>query len=434
MADTAPNSNTTETADASASASECCYTYDVVIVGAGIIGLSIARHFLLHSYLSVAIVDASTPLSCAATGAGQGYLWMINKTPGTALWDLAMRSHQLWQMFVDTLQDQGIDPLQTVGWKKTGSLLIGRTKEESDHLKERVQQLAAVGLKAEYWPSNKLLLEEPELAVNTESCAAFLPEDDQIDVHGAVRSIEEDNKFFIPLNRYAEFYGDAAVCLLRSSKDGKIDGIKTNKNNILYAKKAIVVAAGAWTRSLMNKLTKDLDVKINVPVEPMKVYLLVFENLKSILTLNHATMEAGYVNYQRTSKSADSVSMTAAFDAKGNLLVGSSRQFVGFDKELDMNIVEQIWGRVQELFPALKKVSLESLSQEMKIRIGFCPYTPDGMPIIGSVPSMPNVYLATGHKDVGISMALGTAELIADMVLGKSLEVDPVPFAVEDRC
>ena len=70
MADTAPNSNTTETADASASASECCYTYDVVIVGAGIIGLSIARHFLLHSYLSVAIVDASTPLSCAATGAG----------------------------------------------------------------------------------------------------------------------------------------------------------------------------------------------------------------------------------------------------------------------------------------------------------------------------------------------------------------------------
>ena len=54
-----------------------------------------------------------------------------------------------------------------------------------------MHQLAAVGLKAEYWPSNKLLLEEPELAVNTESCAAFLPEDDQIDVHGAVRSIEE---------------------------------------------------------------------------------------------------------------------------------------------------------------------------------------------------------------------------------------------------
>ena len=49
---------------------------------------------------------------------------MINKTPGTALWDLAMRSHQLWQMFVDTLQDQGIDPLQTVGWKKTGHLSI----------------------------------------------------------------------------------------------------------------------------------------------------------------------------------------------------------------------------------------------------------------------------------------------------------------------
>lgn len=410
----------------------------MVIVGAGIIGLSIARHFLLHSHLSVAIVDASTPLSCGATGAGQGYLCMIHKTPGTPLWDLAVRSQQLWQMFVDNLQDQGISPLQSVGWKKTGSVLVGRTKEEAEQLKKRVQQLSNAGLRAEYWCSSNLQLNEPELAVGPEGCAAFLPDDAQIDVHSAVALIEKDNRHFIPHNRYAEFYNDPAVCLIRSSKDGKIDAVKTRNNNVLRAKEAVVVAAGSWTGSLMHKLTRDLDVTINVPVQPRKGYLLVFENFKPILRLNHATIEASYVNYQKSStenssKSTD-ISMAATIDAKGNLLVGSSRQFVGFNGDLDMHIVEQIWKRSQEFFPALRSFSLESLNQEMKVRTGFRPYMPDGKPVIGPIPSMPNVYLATGHEGGGISMALGTAELIADMVLGNSLKLDPTPFAVEGRC
>uniref|UniRef100_A0A803MC78 FAD-dependent oxidoreductase domain-containing protein 1 n=1 Tax=Chenopodium quinoa TaxID=63459 RepID=A0A803MC78_CHEQI len=374
-----------DTPEVGALASECYHTYDVVIVGAGIIGLSIARHFLLHSRLSVAIVDASTPLSSGATGAGQGYLCMIHKTPGTALWDLAKRSQQLWQMFVDNLQDQGISPLQSVGWKKTGSVLVGRTKEETEQLKIRVHQLSNAGLRAEYWSSSNLRLKEPELTVGPEGCAAFLPDDAQIEVHSAVALIEKDNIHFIPHNRYAEFYNDPAVCLMRSSKDGKVDAVKTNNNNILHAKEAVVIAAGSWTGSLMHNLARDLDVTINVPVQPRKGYLLVFENIKSNLRLNHATMEAGYVNYQRTStenssKSTD-ISMTATIDAKGNLLV-----------------------------------------------------VPDGKPVIGPIPSMPNVYLATGHEGGGISMALGTAELIADMVLGNSLKLDPTPFAVEGRC
>ncbi|XP_021768557.1 uncharacterized protein LOC110732878 [Chenopodium quinoa] len=298
--------------------------------------------------------------------------------------------------------------------------------------------LSNAGLRAEYWSSSNLQLKEPELTVGPEGCAAFLPDDAQIDVHSAVALIEKDNIHFIPHNRYAEFYNDPAVCLMRYSKDGKVDAVKTNNNKILHAKEAVVIAAGSWTGSLMHNLARDLDVTINVPVQPRKGYLLVFENIKSNLRLNHATMEAGYVNYQRTStenssKSTD-ISMTATIDAKGNLLVGSNRQFVGFNGDLDMHIVEQIWKRTQEFFPALRNISLESLSQEMKVRTGFRPYMPDGKPVIGPIPSMPNVYLATGHEGGGISMALGTAELIADMVLGNSLKLDPTPFAAEGRC
>jgi hypothetical protein len=51
---------------------------------------------------------------------GQGYLWMTHKTPGSPTWDLSMRSHQLWTMLADNLQEQGLDPMVELGWKKTG--------------------------------------------------------------------------------------------------------------------------------------------------------------------------------------------------------------------------------------------------------------------------------------------------------------------------
>nr|KYP34542.1 hypothetical protein KK1_044500 [Cajanus cajan] len=97
-------------------------SYDIVIVGAGVIGLTIARHFLLSSDLSVAIVDKAVPCS-GATGAGQGHLWMINKTPGSATWDLAWRSHQLWKTLAQSLEEHGLDPEVELGWKQSGKIL-----------------------------------------------------------------------------------------------------------------------------------------------------------------------------------------------------------------------------------------------------------------------------------------------------------------------
>lgn len=420
------------------------YTFDVVIVGAGIIGLSIARQFLLHSDLSVAIVDASVPCS-GATGAGQGYLWMIHKTPGNALWDLSKRSRQLWQILVEDLQDQGIDPLEALGWKKTGSLLVGRTKEESDQLKESVKQLSTAGLRAEYLSRSDLRLKEPELAAGPEGCAAFLSDDGQIDVRKAVAFIEKGNRMFTSQRRYAEFYNDPVVCLLRSNREGKVDAVKTS-NYILYAKKAIVVAAGCWTGPLVRELTGECDIVVNVPVQPRKGLLLVLEKFSS-LKLNHGVMECGYINYQKTSAETSfpdavqthpdqslSVSMTATLDTEGNLLLGSSRQLVGFNTDMDMNVAEQIWERSKEFFPALRELSQEQLSQRCKVRVGLRPYMPDGKPVIGSIPSMPNVFLATGHEGTGLTLAPGTAEMIVDMVLGNPLKVDPTPFEAEGQC
>lgn len=234
--------------------------------------------------------------------------------------------------------------------------------------------------------------------------------------------------------------------LLRSGGSGEVEAIKTSRN-ILYAKKAIVVAAGCWSGSLMCDLLRESEVVLDVPVKPRKGHLLVLENFNSF-QLNHGLMEVGYVDHQTaiplpnisTSGLLEhdgqtlSVSMTATMDTAGNIVLGSSRQFAGFCSELEESIISRIWDRAGEFFPKLREKSLSDFSKSREVRVGLRPYMPDGKPVIGPVPGLANVFLATGHEGGGLSMALGTAEMLADMVIGNPEKVNSAPFAVHGRC
>ncbi|PQM33504.1 uncharacterized protein Pyn_05209 [Prunus yedoensis var. nudiflora] len=406
------------------SASHSHQTFDVLIIGAGIIGLTIARQFLIGSDLSVAVIDKSVPCS-GATGAGQGYIWMAHKTPGSDLWDFGLRSQRLWEDLAESLSEQGLDPLQLLGWKKTGSLLVGRTPEESDMLKGRVKLLCEAGLRAEYLSAIDLLVKEPELMVDKDTGAAFLPDDCQLNARRAVEFLEKGNRHYSSKGRYAEFYNDRVISLLRSGGSGEVEAIKTSRN-ILHTESEVV---------------------LDVPVKPRKGHLLVLENLNSF-QLNHGLMEVGYVDHQTaiplpnisTSGLLDhdgqtlSVSMTATMDTAGNIVLGSSRQFAGFCTELEESIISCIWDRAGEFFPKLREKSLSDFSKSREVRVGLRPYMPDGKPVIGPVPGLANVFLATGHEGGGLSMALGTAEMLADMVIGNPEKVNSAPFAVHGRC
>lgn len=414
-------------------------TFDVVIVGAGIIGLTIAHQFLLGSNLSVAVVDAAVP--CAgATGAGQGYIWRVHKTPGSEKWELAVRSHELWEDMAEIIRNQGMDPLLELGWKKTGSMLVGRTAEECSVLQKKVEQLVDAGLGAEFLSCDDLLAEEPALKLGKESGAAFMPDDCQLDARRAVAFIEKANRYFAAEGRYAEFYYEPVTGLLRSESSGEVEAVQTSKNT-LYSKKAVIIAAGSWSGSLMHDLLKDSEIELDFPVKPRKGHLLVLENFKSF-QLNHGLMEVGYVNHESAALSSNtdpgtkyhanaaSISMTATMDMSGRVVFGSSRQLIGFDTEIDESIINRIWDRASEFFPALKEVSLRDLSKSREVRVGLRPYLPAGKPVIGPVPGLSKTFLAAGHEGEGLSLALGTAEMISNMVLEIPQAVDTAPFSL----
>ncbi|KAK9059486.1 hypothetical protein SSX86_020188 [Deinandra increscens subsp. villosa] len=428
------------------------HSYDVVVVGAGIIGLSIARQVLNGSDLSVAVVDAAVPCS-GATGAGQGYIWMVHKVPGSEKWELTMRSRELWEKFAEDIKYQGMDPQEVLGWKKTGSLLVGTTSQEMAELKGKVEQLSKAGLKAELLSSLDLQEVEPALVIGEEGGAAFLPDDYQIDARRSVAYIEKEIGKYATEGRYGEYYNQPLTGLLRSG-NGKVEAVQTSKN-LLYSKKAIVIATGCWTGSLMQELIKDMDIEFDVPVKPRKGHLLVIENFNSF-KLNHGLMEVGYVGHQdatlQPSSETSSISMTATMDSSGNLVLGkssiisccknvhllniilmvtgSSRQFAGFSTEISEHIINQIWERAREFFPSLREFSLTDLEKTREVRVGLRPFMPGGKPMIGLVPGLSNVFLAAGHEGEGLSLALGTAEMVADMILGNPPKVDNAPYAL----
>lgn len=61
---------------------------------------------------------------CTILVPGQGYLWMAHKSPGSDIWELALRSHRLWEGLAESLRDQGLNPSEELGWKKTGTEMM----------------------------------------------------------------------------------------------------------------------------------------------------------------------------------------------------------------------------------------------------------------------------------------------------------------------
>ncbi|XP_066397539.1 uncharacterized protein [Miscanthus floridulus] len=427
---------------AAAGAAEVSH-HDVVVVGAGIVGLAIARHLLLHTSLSVAIADAAVPCS-GATGAGQGYIWMSHRRPGSDTWELALRSKQLWEELAAEVDGQGGGGArERLGWMRTGSLLVGRSSEELDTLEEMTKVLSQAGIHAEFLSASSLHALEPALSVGKDGGAMFLPQDCQIDAFQAVSLIEKTNNSYSSEGRYREFYNDPAMSLIRSEVTGTVEAVQTSRN-ILYGRKAFVIASGAWTRSLLHSFLEPA-LTLDIPVKPRKGHLLVLEKFDKV-KLNHALMEVGYVGHQiakpnsthMASESSEdelgalSISMTATIDTKGNLVLGSSREFKGFSREVDRSVVQCIWERAGEFFPAMKNVSFD-IDQNTQIRIGHRPYMPDGKPVIDFIPDMPNILIATGHEGNGLTLALGTAEMVTDMILGNPGKVSHSPFSIKHR-
>ncbi|WP_053758732.1 MULTISPECIES: NAD(P)/FAD-dependent oxidoreductase [Streptomyces] len=368
-------------------------TCDVVVVGAGMVGAACAL-YAARAGLDTVVVDRG-PVAGGTTGAGEGNLLVSDKAPGPEL-DLALLSGRLWTELAREAGD-------TVEYEPKGGVVVAESPEGLAALEEFAAGQRAAGVDAESVPADRLGELEPYLAPGPAGGVHY-PQDAQVMPALAAAHL-------VRLSGARVETGRTVTGVLRAA-DGSVRGVRTDRGD-LHAP-YVVNAAGTWSGEVAAL------AGVHLPVLPRRGFVLVTEPLPR--RIRHKVYAADYVADVASDSAALQTSPVVEGTAAGPVLIGASRERVGFDRTFSLPVVRALAAGATRLFPFLEDVRV------LRSYLGFRPYLPDHLPAVGPDPRVPGLYHACGHEGAGIGLATGTGHLIAQALGGKSPELDLTPF------
>ncbi|HEY5088305.1 MAG TPA: FAD-dependent oxidoreductase [Gemmatimonadaceae bacterium] len=358
---------------------------DAVVIGAGIVGAACAEA-LARAGMKVLVLDASFA-GGGTTAAGMGHLVVMDDSPSQLA--LTAYSEKLWTTLAPELP-------RNVEYDGCGTLWIAEDEEQLDAVYPKQRIYEEHGVASEILSPTQLAEAEPRLRPG---------------LAGAL-CVPGDGVIYPP---------NAAVALLqRAVANGALlrEGVRVDAvgaREVLAGSERIacdcvINAAGAHASSLTP----------GIPIVPRKGHLVITDRYPGFC--RHQLVELGYLASAHT-MSAESVAFNVQPRATGQLLIGSSRELVGWDASINRAIVRKMLDRALDFMPGLALVSA------IRTWAGFRPATPDKLPLIGAWEDTPGLWIATGHEGLGITTSLGTAHLLADLILGQEPAIDATPFA-----
>ena len=139
----------------------------------------------------------------------------------------------------------------------------------------------------------------------------------------------------------------------------------------------------------------------------------------------HKVYDGDYFGATQSSDAALQTSSVVESTASGTVLIGSSREQVGFDERMRVQVLSEIAAKSLRLFPFLENASI------MRSYGGFRPFMPDHLPVIGPDHRATGLWHASGHEGAGIGLSLATAEILVAQMLGATPPTDAAPFALD---
>ena len=359
--------------------------YDVVIIGAGIVGSACAAECAREG-LSVAIVEAGI-IGGGATAAGMGHLVVMDDSE--AQFALTRYSQQLWDDIADELPRE-------VEHDACGTIWIAADDDEMAEARRKARVYSDRGVAVEILDAHSLAEAEPQLRPGLAG-GLRVPGDSVIYPPCAAQ-------FFVDqaLARRAELFLGAAV------EEITADGIRLRDGTSIAAG-VIVNSAGSWSP----QLTPGVEVK------KRKGHLVITDRYPNFL--RHQLVELGYLKSAH-SVTADSVAFNIQPRKTGQLLIGSSRQYDVDESYVDVPILTRMLDRAVEYLPGLRKLS------SLRTWTGFRAATPDKLPLIGPHAEHKRLYLATGHEGLGITTSLGTAKLLVAQIMNRDAAIPLAPY------
>ncbi|WPO70004.1 FAD-binding oxidoreductase [Streptomyces sp. KN37] len=373
---------------------------DVIVVGAGVVGAACAYYASL-SGLRVTVVDRG-PVAGGTTGAGEGNLLVSDKEPGPEL-ELALFSAQLWQDLAAGLPSR-------IEYERKGGLVVASTEAGMNALRGFAAGQEQAGVEAIEVPADGLADLEPHLAPGLAGGFHY-PQDAQVQPALAAAHLL---RAAAGAGRLTLRLGEEVTAVL-TGPGGEVRGVRTPAGDVKAPH--VVNAAGTWGGRLARM------AGVELPVLPRRGFVLVTEPLPRVV--RHKVYSADYVADVASDSAGLQTSAVVEGTPAGPVLIGASRERVGFDRSLSVEVLRRLAAQATRLFPVLAEV------RAIRTYAGFRPYLPDHLPAIGPDPRVPGLLHACGHEGAGIGLAPATGLLVAVMLTGREPPLSTGPFAPE---
>ena len=379
--------------------------YDVAVIGAGVIGTSCAYH-LVRKGLSVALIDRNN-VARGTSSHCDAVALIVDKQPGV---DAALGYASI-QRFLELQNELDYD----FELHQRGCLYACDTEQEMEVAAQYAKDMQADGYNVNALSPKELLEHEPFLAKDL--------------VGGLFSNIDLGlNPYKLcfsfvgtVLGKGLDLYTYTDVTGIRLDEEKRVQGVETDKGFIPCGR--VVNACGVWS-PVIGRM-----VGVEIPVEPRKGVILV--SAPSFKFCNQKVQEFGYMiskfsNYEcKRDPELEKYEVSFVIEPTdaNNVLIGSSRNFAGFDISTEIEIAHVIAKRAIRFYPILKEMTC------IRTYAGLRPFIPDHLPLITDVKQVPGYYIATGHEGDGISMAPMTGRLMAELIAGETPYMDMAPFS-----
>jgi glycine oxidase len=353
---------------------------DVIIIGAGVIGLTIARALAQRGVREVMLIERGRPGAEASWAAGGILAPQVEVDHRDDFFQLACASRDLYPEFAASLKEEtGVD----VELDTTGTLCLGFTSEDQGELRHRYEWQQGQGLDVEWLTGDEARQIEPCISDKV-LCALRFPRDFQVENRRLVDALVRANQ-----ELGVQLLTGLPVKALRI-KDERVHGVETSGGFVDAP--IIVVAAGAWS-SLIS-------VPVNTPgwpsfeIEPIRGQMLCCEARPQIS--RHVIYSSrGYLVPRHD----------------GRLLAGSTVEHVGFDQSVTEEGCQAIRSMAIEIAPGIAALPI------IDSWAGFRPRAQDNLPVLGASAGVAGLFFATGHYRNGILLAPITGKVLADAIV-----------------
>lgn len=370
---------------------------EVAVIGGGIIGCAVAYYTAKHGY-DVTIIEKGE-LASGTSSHCDGNILAIDKEPGFDS-QMSLKSQEL----VADLTKELAMPFE---YRQPGSILVCETEEEMVAAERWVNMQRESGLPFR-------MLDRADLRQESNYLAD--------DLYGGVECASDStvNPYLLTYSLYdgAKTYG---ASLMKETtvtnvafKDNQYH-IETDQETVIAKK--IVNCGGVWSPLIGQMLD------IEIPILPRKGQLLVAS--RQIPVSPRKVMEFGYLiskfgGKRIVDEETERYGVALVFEPthSQNFLLGSSREFVGFDTGVDWRVAKCIARRCIRFYPKMSDMNV------IRMYAGLRPWTEDHLPIVSKVDQYPGYYIAAGHEGDGISLAAITGKVIADMIGAEKTSID----------